>query len=86
MRAVGTSGNNIIGFIELEANRSLKDKQIFINNRDEIIESLSKFGVLLKDHTSASRLIGSSQTTYIVPPTRVSLERDQFGAILIIFK
>ncbi len=89
MKNIDEDQQEAIGVIELDGKRTESDRQILLKNKDKIVEILSSlFGVSLSDHSLACNLnlTGSSQTTYIISPTRVLLERDQFGANLIILK
>lgn len=75
-----------INFIELEGNRRDSDSFVLQKNRDKILGTLFKNGVVVEDNTKAINQHSKSLTTIILPPIYVSLERSNLDINLIILK
>lgn len=75
-----------IGFIELEGERVDSDRYIIQKNRDYILETLFKRGIIINDYTTNRNFSSTSQTTVILPPIYIALERGILENNLIILQ
>ena len=74
------------GFIQLEGAIRDSDRYIIEKNRELILERLFKDGIIIRDFSENRELSNNSQTTIILPPIYVALERDSLDIYLIILK
>ena len=74
------------GFIQLEGAIRDSDRYIIEKNRELILERLFKDGIIIRDFSENRGLSNNSQTTIILPPIYVALERDSLDIYLIILK
>lgn len=75
-----------ISIIELESNKSDNNRFILTKNREIILNFLFKKGVILQDYSESFNFQGSSQTTMILPPLYISLNRFNYGTYLTILQ
>jgi hypothetical protein len=64
-----------VSSIEVEGSVRDSDRLIIERSKDQILEWLLTQNAIIEDHTRTSNLQGRSQTTLLLPPQYIALER-----------
>ena len=72
--------------IMLESKDKDNNFSILKQNRENILQALFSNGVILEDYTTALNLQGETQTTMILPPIYISIDRLNQKTYLTILK
>jgi len=76
----------VIQRMELDSEDRDNNRYIIKKNRENILDVLFKRGIIINDFTTALNLQGSSQTTIILPPIHISINRLNNDSYLTILK
>ena len=74
------------GFIQLEGEIRDNNKYLIRKNKELILERLFKNGIIINGFSKNHDFASTSQTTILLPPLYVALQRDSLYVNLIILK
>jgi hypothetical protein len=72
--------------LKVEASRFDNDRYVIQKNRDEILEFLFKSGISIRDFSRNIGMAGNSQTTLLLPPLYIALDRVSIGNFITLLE